>query len=276
MYPSYVWPFKGVLPGTTRAEAWQLRNVTDAAFLLPDDHPRKQYLTEYVARNLDVFADALAKNGHLFTARQRKSSGRKFFVCSNQASTWQYTWLVWSLDNTARKGWSTAAAIRDGAGDLLLRLYEGKEEFKAPNGRTYRYDPAYAMAYQIAIDLLQVEFLDNGQERDTFIRDITDNTGEMYYYTMVNDCHKYWFGDKADYEAWKRKLPKKVMRPEDWPLDEELARSQRSQLPHEYGNAECSAALARYENPKAWHMYEFVRRTMEGKPDRIRGIEYVR
>jgi hypothetical protein len=276
MYPAYTWPFKGIVPGPTRAQAWQLRNVTDAAFLLSDEHPRKQYLISYVDRNLATFADILKRDGHLFLRGQRKSSGRKYFVCSNQASTWMYTWLLWSLDNTARKGWGEAAAIRDGAADLLLRLYEGKEEFQAPNGKVYRYDPAYAMTYQIAINLVQVEFLDNGRERDTFLRDITGNTGEMYYYTLLNDCHKYYFADKADYEAWKAKLPKKTMRPEDWQLDEELARKQKSQLPHEYGNAECSAALARYDNPKAVHMYDFVRKTMEGKRDRIRGIEYVR
>ena len=276
MYPSYVWPFTGIFPHTTRSQAWQLRNVTDAAFLLPDDHPRKAYLADVVERNIDALAQMLTEHGDLFTDRQRKCSGRLWYVCSNQVSTWQCGWLIWALDNAARKGFPAAAAVRDGAADILLRLYEGDEEFAAPNGKVYRWDPSYAMAYQVAVDLLQVEFLDDGTEKDTFLRDITGNTGEMYYYTMVNDCHKYWFGDPADYAAWKASLPRKVMRPEDWLLDEDLARQNRSTLPHEYGNAECSAALARYDNPRAWRMYDYVRGTMEGKPDRVRGIEYVR
>ena len=53
MYPSSRWPHTGILPATTRASAWQLRNCTDAAFLLPDAHPRKKYLADYVARNLE-------------------------------------------------------------------------------------------------------------------------------------------------------------------------------------------------------------------------------
>lgn len=47
-------------------------------------------------------------------------------------------------------------------------------------------------------------------------------------------------------------------------------------LSHEYGNAECSAAMARYANPRARGMYEFVRKTMADKKGRIRGIEYTR
>ena len=67
-----------------------------------------------------------------------------------------------------------------------------------------------------------------------------------------------------------------AVRPEDWVFEEARARANRSSLTHEYGNAECSAALARYDNPRAWHMYDFVRKTMENKRDRIRGVEYVR
>ena len=290
MYPAGHWPFKGILMGPTRATAWQLRNTTDAAFLLPDRHPRKAYLIDYVNRNLTMLQARLDKNGHLFGRQKRKCSGRKHFVCSSQPSPWMYTWLCWSLDNTARKGWPQAATLRDGAADFLLRLYEGAEEFTAPNGKVYRYNPKHAMAYSIAIDLIQVEYLDNGYEKDTSLGSITDNTGAVYYYTLVNDCHKYFFSRKSpEYAAWKAKLPKKIMRPEDWVLDESKALAGKGALSNEYGNAECSAALARYDNPLARHMYGIVRKSMgrgesvknaglkirNGKL-RIRGIEYVK
>ena len=279
MYPSYKWPHTGMLPGTTRAAAWQLRNVTDAAFLLPDSHARKQYLSQYIDRNLADMRGRLDQRGHLLSG-PRKCSGRKHWVCSGQTSIWQYTWLVWSLDNTARKGWTKSAQIRDDAADILLRLYEGQEEFRAPNGRTYRFEFKGGMPYSLAVDLIQVEYADDGQEKDTFLRPIT-NTGEMYYYTLVNISNMHYFSDKQKQEAWAARLPSEIMKPEDWKLDPTVEKKGTGGLSHEYGNSECSAALARYDNPLAEKMYQFVRRTMNAarRPDyqpRFRGTEFVK
>ena len=52
-------------------------------------------------------------------------------------------------------------------------------------------------------------------------------------------------------------------------------------LSHEYGNSECSAALARCDNPRAEKMCQFVRRTINEarRPDyqpRFRGIEFIK
>jgi hypothetical protein len=279
MYPSYVWPHTGILPGTTRAAAWQLRNVTDAAFLLPDNHNRKQYLTQYVDRNLSDMQRRLDERGHLLSG-PRKCSGRKHWVCSGQTSIWQYTWLIWSLDNTARKGWPQCTQIRDDAADILLRLYEGKEEFTGPNGKTYRFEFKGAMPYSLATDLIEVEFNDKGQEKDTFLRPIT-NTGEMYYYTLLNISNMYYFTDKQKETAWVAELPGRLMKPEDWQLDPAVEKKGTGGLSHEYGNSECSAALARYDNLRAEKMYQFVRKTINeaSRPDyqpRFRGIEYTK
>jgi hypothetical protein len=279
MYPSYTWPHTGILPGTTRAAAWQLRNVTDAAFLLPDHHERKQYLSEYVQRNLADMRHRLDQRGHLLSG-PRKCSGRKHWVCSGQTSIWQYTWLVWSLDNTARKGWTESAPIRDDAADILLRLYDGQEEFTAPNGKSYRFEFKGGMPYSLAVDLFQVEYADNGQEKDTFLRPIT-NTGEMYYYTLVNISNMYYFSDRQKQAAWAAKLPDRTMQPEDWKLDPAVEEKGTGGLSHEYGNSECSAALSRYDNPRAERMYQFVRKTINEAPrpdyqPRFQGTEYAR
>ena len=53
--------------------------------------------------------------------------------------------------------------------------------------------------------------------KETFITGIADNTGAMWYYTLVNLQNQY----KGD-EKLAAKLPKKVMEPEDWPLDPEF------------------------------------------------------
>ncbi len=279
MYPSYVWPHTGILPGTTRAAAWQLRNSTDAAFLLPDNHQRKRYLAEYVNRNLAGMRRQLDERGHLLSG-PRKCSGRQHWVCSGQTSIWQYTWLIWSLDNTSRKGWRQSSQIRDDAADVLLRMYDGQETFTAPNGKTYHFEFKGGMPYSLATDLIQVEYGDKGQEKDTLLRPI-GNTGEMYYYTLVNISNMHYFSDRQKQQAWVDALPRKTMRPEDWRLDPAVEVEGTGGLSHEYGNSECSAALARYDNPRARKMYEFVRKTIEEAPrpdyqPRFRGIEFVK
>ena len=127
----------------------------------------------------------------------RACSGRKHWVCSGQTSVWQYAWLVWSLDNTSRKGWPNCARIRDDAADILFRLYEGQEEFKAPNGKTYRCELKGGMPYSLATDLIQVEFMEDCSVNEMFLRPIT-NTGEMYYYTLVNISNMHVSGPAKD------------------------------------------------------------------------------
>jgi len=284
MYPSSNWPHKGRLPANTRALAWQLRNVTDAAFALPDDHPRKKYLGDYVRSNLAWMAEAVDRDGHLMGRGNRKCSGRKNWVCGRRGSVWMYAWLIWSLDNSARKGFARAAGIRDKGAELIFRLYEATEEFKAPNGKVYRYDPRYAMPYNLALRLVKVEFRDDGREVETDLGSITDNTGKMYYYNLVNASHEYWFpGNNDAYKAWKRKhVTRKLMRPKDWPVDAKLEQKMASGAGywHDYGNEECSAALARYANPRARAMYKYVHdwidRRRSGSSGRLHGIEYVK
>jgi len=286
MYPSTNWPHRGRLPGSTRARAWQLRNVTDAAFLLPDRHRRKKYLSDYVWRNLAMFSEELQLHGHLMGRGDRKCSGRKNWVCAYRGSVWMYAWLVWSLDNASRKGFGRAAGIREGAADLLYRLYAADEEFKAPNGKTYRYNPALAMPYNMALRLVRVEFRDDGKEIETDLGPITDNTGKMLYYNLVNESHQYWFAGStsAGYRKWKKEhVTGQVMKPEDWRPDpnlEQRAVEESVGSWHDYGNEACAAALARYANPRAQKMYEYVRTWIEKKrtdnPKRLPGTEYVK
>ena len=280
MYPVGRWPWPGISGGVGRASAWQLRNLTDAAFVLPDDHPRKKYLVAFVDRTVKRYAQT-TKN---FKWRgKRQVSGRKHWVCAGQGSFWQYPWYVWALDNAARKGWPDAAVARDQAADILFRMYEGQEAFKAPNGKTYRFKPDHAMAYSVAVCLFTVEYLDGGGEKETYAGSITDNTGAMYYYTMVNCQYMHYFAKKEDKAAWvKANVPKKVMRPEDWLLDPAFEKKFmiRPGGWHDYGNEPCAAAMARYDNPRAQKMYDFVRPWIDRRrgsgPRRIRGIEFVK
>ena len=84
-------------------------------------------------------------------------------------------------------------------------------------------------------------------------------------------------------EALIASLPKKVMAPEDWKLDPEFDKKFAEKFSwytaDSNGNGPTSAALARYDNPRARKMYEFVRDLLEKRSSgdkRLRGIELVK
>ena len=275
------WNSKGYLTGHTRYEAWPIRNATDAAFILPDAHPLKKYFADFVQRTID-YQSQLVKDPAKYWTGPRCVSGRKNWVCSGQFSMWMQCFYIWALDNAARKGFPSAAGARDDAADLLLRLYEGKEEFKAPDGETYRWaNPGIAVPYSIAIDVRRLDCSDPKRLKDTYVRNITDNTGAMYYYTMVNVQNEF-YGPKET-AALVERLPKKVMEPEDWRVDPEFAQKYGKAFSGYTvdinGNGPTSAALARYDNPRAQKMYQIVRDLLEkhvpeGK--RLRATEFVK
>ncbi|MCG3179108.1 MAG: hypothetical protein BIFFINMI_01439 [Phycisphaerae bacterium] len=272
-----LWGSKGYQPSHDRYSAWPLRNATDAAFILPDAHPMKRYFIDYVQRSLDYQVECMKDMGAYYADNARRTvSGRKDFVCSGQFSMWQQAYYLCMLDNAARKGFASAANVRDKGADLLLRLYEGKEEFKAPDGKVYRSLPNLAIPYSTAVNLMRVDWTDPAKPKVNVLRNITANSGEVFYYSMLNAQHAYT--DNAKLAA---ALPKKVMEPEDWRLDPayyEKHKDDASYYTYE-PNGWTSAALARYDNPRAQAMYGFVRKYMDGflRPDRrIRGIELVK
>jgi len=282
------WPFKGLASfGQIRADAWTLRSVVDAHLLLPDGHPRKAYLAARIAASLAALAKAGPQAGrfHTFYEGKRHISGRASWPCSPATSTWQYTWLMWSLDNAARKGWARRAVpLRDWGAKFLIGLYTSKDTFTAPNGRTYRIQPANAMSYNFPLAVETVEWSGGRREVSSDRRHLR-NFAEMYYYLMVNTAHQYYNYKREKLDAWVAKLPKKKMRPGDWslPADVEakfLARKVGQW--HDYGNEPSAAALARSGVSGAEEMYRFVRAAMDHywKTGRHRGrrnpaIEYV-
>jgi len=270
------------LPTHNRYSGWPLRNATNAAFVLPDSHPMKKYLHDFVQRTVEYQANLVKDPVKYWNAESRPSGGWQWF--SGHCAFWQHCFFVWSLDNAARKGfYPVAAEARDGAADLLIRMYLCDEEFKAPDGKTYRNDPLQAIPYQMAIDVRAMDFTDPKNVKETFLRTLADNTGAIYYYTAVNEQNAY----PQVTDELLAKLPKKIMQPEDWRFDPEITRKRdevevRKSLGnpgyHDEANGPTSAALARYDNPKAQKMYEFVRGLIEKAygPNRIRGVEYVK
>ena len=97
-----LWGDNGHLPSHDRYSAWPLRNATDAAFVLPDNHPMKKYFFDVVQRTI-AFQGEAVKDPKVYWSREtRKRQASKDYVCSATSSMWQECFNIWALDNAAQ------------------------------------------------------------------------------------------------------------------------------------------------------------------------------
>lgn len=141
------WPFAsapytrgadGILWATeSRATAWAFRDVTDAAFYLPDSNPYKPYFLKVMNANL--------AHGDAVVATPDNPLGLAIWFALDAGpsmSLWQMTYLAWSFDhaiiqNTATTGTNAVRALIKPA----ITLLDG-----APG-----FPPEYASAYYFTI-----------------------------------------------------------------------------------------------------------------------------
>jgi len=211
------WPHKGLKwQAMDRSFAWSLRQVVDAAYVLPDDHPLLSYVTDAVNRCLDEMTAGLVESGrrvHCPSAGPFQCSGRQNWVNAMRCSTWMYAWVVWALGNAADKGFDKAPAVRDWAAEYIVGLYTSDDEFTAPDGKTYRYDPRDAMPYSTAIAVLKTEVVegkaaaadasDGGASKTVHVvkrldgpPQYLDNYGAVWYYTKLN-VDNGWYDERG-------------------------------------------------------------------------------
>jgi len=188
------WPHRGLnWQGLDRAFAWSLRQVTDAAWILPETDSLQPYFVAGINKCLDEMTEKLVKSGRRVHSPPEggwKVSGRYNWVNATQCSSWQYAWVVWSLGNAADKGFDKARSGRDWAAEYIVGLYTSADEFTAPDGKVYRYDSKDAMPYSTAIQLLETRLeTKDGQKDIRVVRKVRDldNYGEIWYYTKLNE-----------------------------------------------------------------------------------------
>ncbi|HET6429388.1 MAG TPA: hypothetical protein VFJ30_13310 [Phycisphaerae bacterium] len=189
------WPHKGLRwQGLDRAFAYGLRHVVDAAFILPDGDPLKDYFAWGVNDCMDQMNKRMVQSGrrvHAPPAGNFTSSGRPHWVNAKHCSVWQYSWVVWSLGNAVDKGFAKAAPVRDWTAEYIVGFYTSDDEFKAPDGKTYRYDPRDAVAYSTAIEVVKTEVV-TGPDGKKTVKMVEgagrplENYGEIWYYTKLN------------------------------------------------------------------------------------------
>jgi len=197
-YQAGEWPHKGVRwQQMDRSFAYGFRHVVDAAFILPDKHPLLPYFTWAVNDCLDQMNTQLVQSGrrvHSPIHSVFRCSGRADWVNARRCSAWQYAWVVWSLGNAADKGFEKAEAVRNWAAEYIVGFYTSDDEFKAPDGKTYRYDPKDAIPYSTAVRLLDTKIVEkDGKKRTVEVKDgpFLENYGAIWYYTKLNIDNSY-------------------------------------------------------------------------------------
>lgn len=192
------WPHKGLRwQGMDRAFAYGLRHVVDAAFILPDDHPLRAYYAWGVNDCMDQMTRQLVNSGrrvHSPPGAVFRCSGRANWVNARRCSAWQYAWVVWSLGNAADKGFEKAETVRDWAAEYIIGFYTSDDEFKAPDGKTYRYDPKDAIPYSTAVQLLDTKIVTKDGKKIIQVNGdgaFLENYGAIWYYTKLNVDNSY-------------------------------------------------------------------------------------
>ena len=199
------WPHKGLRwRDLSRSFAWSLRQVVDAAFILPDGHALLGYFARGVNKCLDEMTDKLVKSKrrvHSPLSGNFQCSGRQNWVNAMRCSPWMHAWCVWALGNAADKGFPKAAAVRDWAAEYVVGLYTSDDRFEAPDGKVYRCDPRDAMPYSIAIALLETQIVTDTEGRkvvklvDPKGRHI-ENYAAAWYYTKLN-VDNSWYSSRG-------------------------------------------------------------------------------
>jgi hypothetical protein len=211
------WPHQGLKwQPMDRSFAWSLRQVVDAAFILPDNHPLVGYFADGVNNCLKEMTEGLVDSGrrvHCPATGVFQCSGRQNWVNAMRCSAWMVAWTVWALGNAADKGFERAPAVRDWAAQYIVGLYTSDDEFEAPDGKVYRYDPRDAMPYSTAIARLETTIVDlndpagekaeNGtSETRKGVKVVNwepqylDNYGAIWYYTKLN-VDNGWYNERG-------------------------------------------------------------------------------
>ena len=193
------YPYRGLSwRQMARIFAWGLRQVTDAAFILPDGDPLQKYFDGVLVKCFKEMNNKMVKSGkrvHSPMSAGYNGSGRMDWINARRCSVWMYAWAVWSLTNAADKGYAQAKPIRDWAAEYIVGFYANDDKFTAPDGKTYTYDPKDAMPYSTAVSLYKHEIYtsDKGIRRVRLgkkIKDL-DNYAEIWYWTKVNSDNMY-------------------------------------------------------------------------------------
>lgn len=105
----------GASHGSMRADAWTLRDMAEAAYLLPDSYPLKTEFAAAVKDSLDAWNEKYSNNPNANPLRVTDNSvvyslsGGKH----NGVAPWQHNFLTWAAGHAAELGFPEAVPFRN-------------------------------------------------------------------------------------------------------------------------------------------------------------------
>lgn len=120
-----------------RASAWSLRDISDAAFLLPDDHPLKGYFTRALHENLDAMVDKYVAHRAMRASGELEGYFEELVEREpERISPWQNDYVVLALWLAARRG-----------EDSAVKLLDWTDNFQSGRFLSHDFDPMRGAAY---------------------------------------------------------------------------------------------------------------------------------
>jgi hypothetical protein len=135
--------------GQVRGKAWVLREMADAAYLLPDDYPLKDEFKADVENSLSDWNTKYTNNPNVNPLRlmnggavyKMHGHGKR-----NAVAPWQHNFLTWSAGHAAELGFAGAAEFRDWLAKFEIGLMTDWQ-----TNRTQGYCWLEASAYKVQV-----------------------------------------------------------------------------------------------------------------------------
>ena len=109
-----------------RGQAWMLRSLAYAAYLLPDEASHKAYFNDVVRRNIDWYNERYTHNPKANKLGAVTSYYSVIYPSGGQQrtgyATWQHSFFAWSAGNMADLGFDGANALRDWVSQFQIGL----------------------------------------------------------------------------------------------------------------------------------------------------------
>lgn len=154
-----IWPnetYRGLSKGLigssysqVRGKAWVLREMVDAAWLLPDGYPLKAEFMEDVEHSLEYWNSRYTHNRSANSLGLMRSGTRPYSLHEgkqNAVAPWQHNFLTWSAGHAAELGFDGAAQFRDWLAKFEIGLMTDWL-----NNPTHGYCWLEASAYKIQV-----------------------------------------------------------------------------------------------------------------------------
>jgi Ca2+-binding RTX toxin-like protein len=147
--------------GQVRGMAWTMRTLSDAAFILPDSDPLKQYFVNELNNNLDHFVQKYVVDGALNAAGE--AEGWLTYYDSNPvAAPWQDDFFAIILNEMNSRGVEKASEFLQWMDNFESgRFINGDNGFDPLHGSTYHlqiYDPITNEPYSTWQQIYQATF----------------------------------------------------------------------------------------------------------------------